>query len=408
MPRLLSVNSYNYVRGGSDVVYFEHANIFKKFGWSNINFSMRHPSNIPDENEDLFADRVDYGAAKNIFEQTRSASRVVYSLQAKRRIKKLIDRYPPDVAHFHIIHHHLSPSVLSEVRRRGIPSVMTAHDLKLACPNYKMLNELGICERCKGGRILNVVRHRCIKQSLLGSALIALESAVHKSLNLYEKNLDAIVAPSEFYRSKFIEWGWSEEKIFKIPNFIARQEGYHVMPAAGDYILYFGRLSEEKGISTLISASAATNIRVVIAGTGPEAAKLRILADHLSAPVDFVGFKAGAELWDLVEQARAVVIPSEWYENSPMSVLEAFSRGKIVIGAAIGGIPELVLPEVTGWLFRPGDADQLASVISKVMSLSDPHIRAMGDNAQQFVLREHSPEVYYERMIKLYNHIGLN
>jgi glycosyltransferase involved in cell wall biosynthesis len=400
------VNSYHYVRGGADVVYFNHARLLEQNGWNNSYFAMQYPKNIACETESYFPDLVDFEEKSNNLPRTLlSASRVVYSVQAQRRLAKLLDDRKVDLAHYHGIYHHLSPSVLVEAKRRGIPTVMTAHDLKLACPSALMLTHDGVCERCKGGKVWNVAVHKCIKNSLVGSALIAVESAFHKSLRLYKNNIDRVVAPSRFHQDKLIEWGWRADQVTYIPNFVP--DIPEDVPPVGQYLLYFGRLSTEKGLVTLVKAAAEAGVQVKVAGTGPQEAVLKELAETLQAPVEFVGFKSGRDLWDLVDGAKAMVLPSECYENGPMSVIEGFGRGKPLIGARIGGIPELTEEGVTGWTFAAGDIDDLAAALSRAQSMSDSDIAVMGKAARALVEERFSAARYLASVKDLYMELGV-
>ena len=402
--RLLSMNSYHYRRGGSDIVYLDHAALFERRGWSNTFFAMHHPNNLSYALDRYFADRVDYEVATGTADRLRNASRIIYSRQARQRLGALLDAHPVDVAHLHIVHHHLSPSVLVELKRRGIPAIVTAHDLKLACPNYKMMNGGGVCERCKGGRVWNVLRHRCIKGSLPASGLIMVESALHKALDLYGKNLSAIVTPSQFYRDKLIEWGWSPRQLHYIPNFVALPPAPDTI-AYGAHVLFFGRLAPEKGVATLIRAAAQSRVPVAIVGSGPDEAMLRALATALDAPVTFLGFLSGQALWAEVESCRAVVLPSEWYENAPVSVLEAFARLRPVAGAQIGGIPELITAGVNGWHFRSGDVGALAATLAAIRDTPDAQLASMGQSARRMVAETFSEEKYYAAMSDLYDRL---
>lgn len=403
MPRLLSLNSYHYRRGGSDVVYFEHDAMFRRMGWDTAQMSMHHPKNIPSEWSEFFVDELEFGHEYGVGQKLAMASKVIYSFEGQRKLSALLDRFSADVAHVHCIYHHLSPSVLPVLKKRGIPVVLTAHDLKIACPAYKMLNDGGICEQCKGGKVWNVVRNRCLRGGLATSALVALESGLHKMLGVYRNNLSKVVTPSRFYRQKLIEWGWPADMLTYIPNYVD-SNAYSPSYEAGSYFLFFGRLAVEKGIRTFIRAATRSGVKVRVVGTGPLEAELKAEAE--GADVEFLGYRSGSELWDLVRGSRAVVLPSEWYENAPMSVLEAYACGKPVIGADIGGIPEMIVPDVTGWLFPSGDVDRLAELLSRVSAMPAATIAEYGRNARELVARDFTQERYAREMVELYGGLG--
>jgi glycosyltransferase involved in cell wall biosynthesis len=284
--------------------------------------------------------------------------------------------------------------------------VMTAHDLKIACPAYKMYNQQGVCERCKGGNLSNVLTHRCVRGSLAASAIVMVESSVHRWLNSYQGKLSKIVVPSRFFMEKFVEWGWPRERFAYIPNYV---DASRFTPAyrPGGYFLYFGRLVAEKGVATLMRAAAAAGVPLKLVGTGPQEAELRALAAQLDSDVSFLGYRAGDALHDLVRGARAVVLPSEWYENAPMTVLESFALGKPVIGAAIGGIPELVTDDVTGWTFASGDTGQLSALLARVASLPAPRLEQLGKAARALVCDEFNRDGYLRAMLALYAGLGV-
>jgi glycosyltransferase involved in cell wall biosynthesis len=400
-PSLLNVNAYHYHRGGADNVYLAHAALFQDRGWRSSFQSMHHPLNLPSPDSAYFAEEINYAVRGDLKKSAVSAQRIIYSREAQLKMRALLKSRPVDIAHIHSIYHHQSPSVLVELKRQGVPVVLTAHDLKLACPSYTMLNSTGICERCSGGRIWNVARYRCIKGSLVASMLIMLESAAHKALDLYGRHVDLIVTPSAFYRTKLIEWGWPPDKIVHVRNFAelpAEQPPFQ----SGDHLLYFGRLSREKGLATVVHAAAATGIPIRIAGTGPQEEELHALVAELNAPVQFLGFLSGDALWHAVKASRATVLASEWYENGPMSAIEAFARGKPLIGAAIGGIPELIEEGVTGWGFRSGDAGDLARAMTKAMDADEGTLREIAAAVHARALCDYSPDGYYRRMTNIY------
>ena len=406
MPRLLNINSYHYRRGGADVVYLEHAAMFEALGWECAFFAMQHPRNLPSPWSAYFVDEIEFGHAYGLLQRVAMAGKVVYSFEAQRRLKALIERFPPDVAHLHCIYHHLSPAILPVLRTAGIPAVMTAHDLKIACPAYKMLSHDGVCERCKDGNLMQVIRHRCVHDSLAASTVVAAESLLHRRLQTYRRHLDRIVVPSRFHIAKFVEWGWPADFFAYIPNWV---DASHFRPAfdAGAYALYFGRLASYKGIATLLRAAQRAAVALKIVGSGPDEDRLRSLQAQIGGDVEFLGFRSGQTLHDLIRGARTVVLPSEMYENAPMSLLEGFALGKPAIGARIGGIPELVIDGHTGWTFPSGDVDALAQTLAEVAALPAASIQRMGRAARRMVERDFSREGYQQSALALYRSLGV-
>lgn len=406
MAKLLSINSYHYRRGGSDVVYLEHAALLESLGWENGFFSMHHPKNMETLWSKYFIDELEFGHDYSPWQKLVMAGKSIYSFEARAKLNHLLDDFQPDVAHSHCIYHHLTPSILSVLKQREIPSVMTAHDLKIACPAYKMLNDTGICEKCKTGSVLNVVRHRCVRGSLAASAIVTVESAIQRHFELYKNNLDAIVVPSRFFMDKFVEWGWPRDKFEYIPNYVDASV-FTPKPEPGKYFLYFGRLAPEKGIVTLMKAAAQAGVQLNVVGTGPLEAELKALQTDMQADIEFLGYRSGAELHQLIQQSRAVVLPSEWYENAPMSVLESFALGKPVIGARIGGIPEMVHPGQTGWTFTSGDVGELTSLLAEVQALPDGDVLRIGQQARQFVVETFNRQRYVDATLSLYSRLGV-
>lgn len=406
MAKLLSINSYHYRRGGADAVYLDHAELLTQLGWENAFFSMHHPKNLATPWSRYFVDEIQYGHQYSVLEKIGKATKVVYSFEAQRRIAELVADFKPDIAHLHNIYHHLSPSILSTLKKLGLPVVMTAHDLKIACPNNKMLTEKGICEECKGGRYHRAVVNRCVQQSLAASTIIAFESTLHGMLGSYRKHVDRMIVPSRFFIDKLVEWGWPRESFSYVPNFV---DSKVFAPAyePGTYVAYFGRLAVEKGISTLVKAAARARVPLVIVGTGPIEQELKALAQQLNADVHFAGYQTGRNLYRIIEGSRATVLPSEWYENSPIAVLESMALGKPIIGAAIGGIPEMVRESESGWLFQSGNVEDLAEKLSIVEKAPNDAIAKMGRQARRIVESEFSRERYVESVLAIYQDLGV-
>jgi glycosyltransferase involved in cell wall biosynthesis len=238
------------------------------------------------------------------------------------------------------------------------------------------------------------------------SALVALETAFHRSRRYYERYVDRIVCPSRFLLEKLVEWGWPRERLVHIPNFFD--------PAlwkpdfrAGQYFLYAGRLAPEKGLRTLIRASALSGCPTRVVGWGTLREELIDLARQLAAPVEFIDHVPSAELAPLIRGARAVVVPSEWYENASLALLEAFASGKPAIAANVGGNPELIRPGENGWSFEPGNAEALAALMSRVWNEPDESVELVGRRAHSLVSRSHSADRYYDAMTDLYDELGV-
>lgn len=401
--KLLSLNTYHYRRGGSEAVYFDHDALFRQAGWETAVFAMHHPQNEPSPWSQYFADELEFGNAYGMIDKLVMAGKVIYSWEARKKLARLLDEFTPDIAHGHLLYHHLSPSVVSLLHDRGIPTVMTAHDLKLACPAYTMFNRTGVCERCINGNVLNVIKYRCVRDSLVTSGLVAVESGIHKALGLWKKNLDRVIAPSNFYRNKLIEWGWPEKQVTYIPNYID-SEAYEPQYAPGDYFFYFGRLTKQKGVETLIRAVADSGLRLLLAGTGPDEAYLKSLVPARTNRIEFLGYCTGDRLKQLIREARAVVLPSVGYENAPISILEAYASGKPVIGSAIGGIPELIR-EGTGMTFQSGYVEKLTDCLQRFFDLPAGRIQEMGQEARALVSQEFTSARYFDRMLALYREL---
>jgi glycosyltransferase involved in cell wall biosynthesis len=406
MTRLLNVNTYHYRRGGSDVVYLEHGAMLQSMGFDCGWFAMQHPKNEPTPWSEHFIDEIEFGHDYSLAKKLVMAAKVVWSWEARDKLARLLDRFPADIAHLHCIYHHHSPAILPLLAERGVPAVMTAHDLKIACPNYKMRNAGGPCERCKDGSVLNVLRHRCVQDSFAASAVVAVESGLHRALGTWQRHLAAVVCPSRFFVDKFVEWGWPRERFVHVPNWVDAdrfEPGFE----PGGYALYFGRLILDKGLATMVRAAHAARLPLKLAGTGPDEAALKALAAELGAEVEFLGYRSGSQLHDVVRGARCVVLASELFENAPMMLLEAMALGKPVVGARIGGIPEVVIEGQTGWLFTSGRVEDLAERLASVKAMPDAQLAGMGRAAREQVEQAFSRQRYLNAMLALYARLGV-
>ena len=343
---------------------------------------------------------IEYGRTSGPITKARQAAKIIFSLEARRKIRALVDRVQPSVAHAHNVYHHISPSIFDVLKAEGVPVVMTAHDLKLACPAYKMLSQGEVCERCRGGRIHNVLLRRCVKDSAMVSGLVFLETLVHRSFGLYRDTLDCLIAPSRFYRDKLVQWGWDASRIAYIPNFVDAEQ---FTPWCHGELLRLrgtacaGEGARHAGASRRACASAAGAGRQRPRRGRPAPARIR--ARRRGCLRGSSG-QAGAEAAD--RRIACAVLASEWYENAPISVLEAYALGRPVIGTRIGGIPELIVHNKTGALVEPGNVGMLAEALASMAKLPRTARNRLGAAGRDWVLREFTPEKYRDRITALY------
>ena len=408
---VLIVNTYHYLRGGDCRLAFDINDLLKQVGHDVHFFSMREEQNFPCPDERYFIRHIDYRAAirdKNPLKAARVAWRSIYSAEARKNIARLLDDIKPDIAHLHSIRHHLTKSILPELKKRNIPVVWTLHDYKEICPNTSFYDGRNICEKCFGGNYSNVIWNRCKKGSL-GASLITYFEAKVNSSDRYEKCVNLYISPSIFLRNKFIEYGYDQKKILHIPNFMELDQ-FNPYYDFENYLLFIGRLEREKGLVTLIKGFAkrsdGKSLKLKIAGAGSMEEELKAMVQHMKlSNIEFMGFKQGRELEELTKKAKAIIIPSEWYENYPYSGLEAMAYGKPVIGSRIGGIPEQVEEGVTGFLFEPFNLGDLTAKVNLLNSMPEENIKEMGRRGRVKVEKENNSAIYLKRIIEIYESV---
>ncbi len=398
--KILNVNKFYYMQGGSERYYFSLQNLLEENNHKVMAFSMQHKSNLDTPFSKYFVTNIDY-TTKSLRKKIRFSSKIIYSFEAKRKIAKIIDAEKPDIAHLHIFQHQLSASILPQLKKKGIPIVYTVHDYKPLCPNYKMLSKGKPCEKCISGRFYNCLFNKCSKDSYTASLVNTIEMYFHRIRKYYDL-IDVFVAPSKFLRKKMIDSGFDESKVIHIPNFVERKE-FSSSNGHKPYLLYFGRLSEEKGILTMLKAMEdVEHSRLLIVGRGPLEEKIKkMVSDSKSKNIELIGFKSGKDLEKVIHGSMFTVLPSKCFENNPFSILESFAYGRAVVGAKIGGIPELVKDGANGLLFEPGDPKDLAVKINKMVD-NKQTTKKMGLSAQGMINDLYSPQAHYERLIEIY------
>lgn len=407
---VLMANSYHYPRAGAEQVFLSEMALLRDRGHMVVPFSMQHPANLSSAYSEYFVSNVDfrgYGSARpSIRSGIQVASRVLYSLETRSKLTALLRDYNPHVAHLHNIQHHLSPSLIDVLSKRGIPLVWTMHDYELICPNTHLVSRGHVCEMCKGRRYYMAVCKRCKKDSLLPSILATCVAYFQEVFLRIRERIDLFIAPSRFLRDKMIEFGLPGDKIVHISNFV---DASHFDPDYGDdgYFVCASRLDPEKGIETLVRAAIKSpKVQLRVLGEGTLRGNLEAMVEQCGVDnIRFLGFRTGEELTRLIAGSLAVVLPSEWYENNPIAVLEAFSLGKPVVGSRIGGIPELIDDGVDGLLFSAGDTEDLRNRMEYL--LANPAVRrSMGRNARQKVETSYGPQLHYQRLMEAYSQVG--
>ncbi len=397
--RILLVNKFHYRRGG-DCVYTLHLEeSLKAHGHEVGIFAMQHPENLPSRWNAYFPSEIRFGVSSNLPETLVRP----YGLgEVKRKFRRLLDDFRPDVVHANNIHSQLSPIVMELAKARGIRTVWTLHDYKLLCPRYDCRRGTSVCELCfPGGAVArreslkHCIRNRCMKDSVIGSLAGYWESLCWNPVRL-QNATDAFICPSRFMADKMKGSGLFSSKMHVLHNFIDTKECFVSDFGKSDYYCYVGRLSGEKGVKTLIEAANRTlRHRLIVIGEGPMQEELRSSAmDH----VTFTGRMGWEAVKQTVSRARFTVAPSEWYENCPLSVIESLCIGTPVLGARIGGIPELIDESVTGSTFESGSVDDLTRAIEQ-MYTTDFHY----DKIAAMSRRSYDAESYYNRIMDIYN-----
>ncbi|MFZ4648977.1 MAG: glycosyltransferase [Patescibacteria group bacterium] len=399
--KILQVNKFNYRRGGAEKYFLDIVSALEDSGHEVALFSMRHPNNHPSSWEKYFVSNLDFRRT-NIFNLLFVPGRIIYSLEARRKFARLLDDFKPDIIHLHNIYHQISPSILAPAKKRNIPVVMHLHDYKLFCPNYKLYTQNSFCERCRDGHYSQCLKYRCLDDSVFRSLIASVEMWVHHHLfKFYENGVDLFISPSTFVKNEAIKFSWPAEKIVVLTNFVDRLSDSPSVKE--DYLLCYGRLSEEKGIDLLIEAMALVpenHLKIVGIGTSEEQLKTLTKKLKIQDRIEFLGFKSGAELQNLVSRAQAVVIPSRWPENMPFTMLEALGAGTPVIAANVGGLPEIIKEGRNGFLFQSEDAPDLAAKINLLPSLSKDAPKLAIESVCEFSLANH-----LKTLLKIYQEI---
>ena len=396
--KILLVNKFHYLKGGSEKYYFELAELLKNNGHTVAFFSMYDEKNIKTGDKEYFVEPIDLNNGSKL-----KAFDVIYSKANKQKMEQALEEFKPDIVHLNNFQRQLSSSIIEPIKKRNIPIVYTAHDMQAICPASAMLYNGEICEQCIEKGYNSCIKKNCIKNSKLKSLLGVLENRYYKLNKIYEK-IDYIIAPSEFIKKQLIKGNLKYNKIETVHNFVIRQPKIEDKEDKG-YAFFFGRLSIEKGIINLIEATKkCENSKLLIAGDGPEKENIikYIQENNLQDRVKLLGFLNKNEIRKTIAEAKMVIIPSIWYENCPYSILETMEIGKPLIGSKIGGIPELIKNNENGFLYEYNDIEKLSECMKKLFD-DDKLVKQQSAKSRELFEKEYTEEIYYKKIIEIYN-----
>jgi len=399
--KILLCHNFYQITGGAEVFVHETARVLELNGHE-VAFLCVSDPDAKSKWSKYFPKRVDFHG--NVFKAIIGIKNIIYSKKSKKAAKEIIDAFKPDLVHCFNLNSSLTPSVLDVFNNQKIPVVVSFNDYKHICPNYKLFHHGKICEKCKNGHFINCVLNRCSHDSLIWSVASMLEAEVHKLLDIYKKNTNCFTFASNFMAQKTMEFGWlSDQEWVKLQNPFDSTK-YTESGCSDDYILYFGRLVEEKGVDVLLEAmNMCSNIPLKIVGNGPEKDKLeKYVSSQKLNNVTFLGSVWGDDLDLELKRCSFVVVPSIWFENVGYVILQAFAFGKPVIISNKGGMPEFVTYDKTGLIY---DASNYKELGEKILSLySDKNkIKELGHNAKIYADSIFNDKVFYSQLLNAYD-----
>ena len=361
--KILLINKFLYPNGGSETYIFKLGEYLKSHGHEVQYFGMEHEGRIVGNRVEAYTSDMDFHGGSYLSKLTYPI-KTIYSREARKKLRLVLQDFEPDLCHINNFNYQLTPSIILEIKKwrkasgKKCKIFYTAHDYQLVCPNHmcRDLKTGANCEKCLGGKFINCTKNKCIHGSFAKSVIGSAEAYFWKSKKVY-KNFDKVICCSNFMKEKLDSNPIFAKKTVALHNFVEKPVSKEVEKQ--NYVLYFGRFSEEKGVKTLIEvAKTLPDIKFIFAGNGPLEEMLNDIPN-----INNVGFQTGDNLEKLIRQARVTVYPAEWYENCPFSVIESQMYLTPVIGADIGGVPELIKNGETGELFESGNADMLKEKI---------------------------------------------
>jgi glycosyltransferase involved in cell wall biosynthesis len=399
--KVVVANNYFYLRGGCERVMFNDIQAMGAHGVEIVPFAAADPDNFETSYSRYFAPGADIRAT-SILGRAEAAVDAVHCTRTAEAFDRLLADTKPDVIHCHNVYGRLSTSVLGVAKKRKVPVVLTVHDYKVVCPAYVALKKGKPCSACIDGGYYRCAVNSCHKGQVAASIVYSIEAYWARLTGNYGA-VSAFLCPSHFISGLLKQSGIHDDRLIYNPNCV---EPRQYRPSyEGQYVLSVGRLSHEKGLPTLVEAMLGTDIPVRIAGTGPMEATLKSMAEQHGKSISFEGHCNGERLAELYRNAAFVVVPSEWYENAPMSILESFAYGKPVIGTNIGGIPELITDRQHGRLVTHGSKDELREAISALWNDREAQ-RTMGQAARRLIETKFSQSSRTASLLNIYQSLS--
>jgi glycosyltransferase involved in cell wall biosynthesis len=395
---LLVGNHWTQGPGGAETVLVLTAELLRAAGHEVVPFAVAEERALPSPVRDRFPAAAGSGSRSRFGEAWAGT----WSPRSYRALSRVVDDVGPDVAHVHHVFERLTTSVLDALRRRGVPTVLTLHDYKPVCPNYRLFVDGAPCTRCLSGRYVEVVRHRCLEGSRWRSVAAAADAYAARARRLYHR-VDHLLAPSRFLRDRVVAGGLPADRITVLPNPVVAAPGPRTVRAEPPVVVYASRLVAEKGVDCLFDAvrGLPAGVRVRLIGSGRLEGAVRARVEDDGLPVDVLGPLPPDRVAAHLRAAAAAVLPALWDENCPMAVLEPAALGVPVVASAVGGIPELVEDGVTGLLVPPGDPAALARALTRVVERPE-EAAAMGRAAWQRVRERHDPDRHVRELLRIY------
>ncbi|RKD91984.1 glycosyltransferase [Mangrovibacterium diazotrophicum] len=398
--KVLQINKYFHIKGGADSVFFNTSALLGEQGHDVIPFSIKHPKNKYSSYSKYFINAPEIRELRGI-KKLLNIPRFFSNKDAARQLGKIIQEQKPDIAHIHNLFNGISLSILPVLKKHRIPVVITLHDTRFICPSSYFNLRGKLCDNCRNLFYSNCAVHKCYQDNLTNSIMCAAEMFHKDFVFKYDQYIDRYIFVSDAYhylhkrRHSFFE-----TKGTVLYNFVPSLLKCAINKQQGEYLFYYGRITKEKGVVTLINVMKQfPELKLKVAGTGPLLEELKTTSPK---NVEFLGFLSGDTLFNELRNSSYVIVPSEWEENNPLTVIESYAHGKPVIGSKIGGIPEIILENETGFYFEPGNADSLCAALKQAQNVLPNDYAKMSVNARDFAEQHFNPATHYNELMTIY------